>query len=181
MSPFCVVGAARLSPSKYRYHVPMRRRLLNLLTALSLLLCVAVAMSWAPSFRAAYRVGRVWVDPSETRVTSVRLQITCGGLAGSIARFPVGTRESLKQMGWLCGTRPPTQFVENPLQFGANRDDIDLDRVTEWAVVPLWIVIAMTAALPAIRLTVWTRRRRRKQTGSPCPSCGYDLRATPDR
>ena len=46
--------------------------------------------------------------------------------------------------------------------------------------VPHWLVVLVTAALPAA--WCWNRaRRRRRAVAGRCPSCGYDLRATPDR
>jgi hypothetical protein len=46
-------------------------------------------------------------------------------------------------------------------------------------VVPHWVVAALAAILPAL----WAVRhyRRRGWGRGRCPSCGYDLRATPDR
>lgn len=45
-----------------------------------------------------------------------------------------------------------------------------------------WALIPALAVFPAIRLTAWTFSHRNPERGSvPCPSCGYDLRATPGR
>jgi hypothetical protein len=46
--------------------------------------------------------------------------------------------------------------------------------------VPHWLVLLAFAALPAVRGTRRIRAARRRHPGL-CPSCGYDLRATPDR
>jgi hypothetical protein len=43
-----------------------------------------------------------------------------------------------------------------------------------------WALVLSFAVLPAYRWRAAWRRRVRRQTGL-CPSCGYDLRATPDR
>jgi hypothetical protein len=47
---------------------------------------------------------------------------------------------------------------------------------------PLWMLIALTASLPSIRLLLSTavRRRRRSKAGC-CINCGYDLRASIER
>jgi hypothetical protein len=52
--------------------------------------------------------------------------------------------------------------------------------VTRWSFVafPCWFVLTLLAILP----TVWVIRYRRTVQGHGlCPTCGYDLRATPDR
>ena len=48
---------------------------------------------------------------------------------------------------------------------------------------PHWALALVTAALPMIKLRTWARRRRRARrcAADLCPTCGYDLRATPDR
>jgi hypothetical protein len=50
--------------------------------------------------------------------------------------------------------------------------------------VPLWIPLLLTAALPALQISLRIRRWYRSPNGRQhgrCPTCNYDLRATPDR
>jgi hypothetical protein len=54
---------------------------------------------------------------------------------------------------------------------------------SEWLLTcPWWLLALLTAAL-AIAITLLRRRlrRRRHSPAGTCPTCGYDLRATPDR
>lgn len=45
---------------------------------------------------------------------------------------------------------------------------------------PHWLIILITVLVPSIWLAKLSRRRRRHLRGL-CATCGYDLRATPDR
>ncbi|HWH71605.1 MAG TPA: hypothetical protein VNT26_19690, partial [Candidatus Sulfotelmatobacter sp.] len=50
--------------------------------------------------------------------------------------------------------------------------------------LPYWLLLPTTALLPAIYLATTFRRHlraRRRLTAGLCPTCGYDLRATPER
>ena len=46
--------------------------------------------------------------------------------------------------------------------------------------IAYWLLLLPTLPLPLIAI-VRHRRRRQRETNNLCPTCGYDLRATPDR
>src|SRR5207249_4965257 len=46
--------------------------------------------------------------------------------------------------------------------------------------IAYWLLLPPTLVLPAIAF-VRHRRRRRRETSNLCPTCGYDLRASPER
>ena len=45
---------------------------------------------------------------------------------------------------------------------------------------PLWLLVAVTGVVPILRGMRYARRARLRRRGL-CPSCGYDLRASPER
>jgi len=58
---------------------------------------------------------------------------------------------------------------------------VPFSRITTLA-VPFWPLVGLGVLLCAVCWRRWFARGRVKQDGAvPCPACGYDLRATPDR
>ena len=182
----------------------MTRRLLNLLTALSLAACVYTAGLWASSYGRAVQRGRWsvshtgerWLDQSFRGVVSAR---------GGLTVLQAHRRQSFD---WYVRYRvplpPPHEWsdqVVNPsgwamdyarksnprwgFDFGhaARQAGGDFLDEWQWLRIPYWAILAPTALLPAHWL--WSRlrdeRRRRAQRPGHCPQCGYDLRATPGR
>jgi len=164
----------------------MKRRLLNLLTALSLALCLAVVALWLRSYwrydllgveggRAEVFVGSyhghlAWAGrrarkyPDDDRRRSVLPNVEYQG--GEIDSDVTAVLTLLRQNAtWrVAGFSYTFQPVVGP--------------PLRVLVTPSWSVALALAALPGARL--WRRgaRRRRARRGL-CPRCGYDLRATP--
>ena len=143
----------------------MARRLLNGLTALSLLLCVAAVYSWGRSYfphdcvvyHVDGKVGFIFNDWGESRTDrtprhtlmflrpDVRSHVTLLG-----AEYMAGAWRSV----------PAGRFVV--------------------VAVPHVLVVVLTAAGPLWWLARARRQRRRNRDGL-CRACGYDIRATPGR
>ena len=169
----------------------MKRRLLNLLTALSLLLCVAVGVLWVRSYWATdvicYQVlhGKQYdYHPTETELRTGR-----GRLSVRTSRPPrwIAYRPDSP---WSVGTSRPlaisisgTDTLWTRLGFGLDNHWSATEGIGPWlrVVVPFWLPAALCAVLPALRLMRSYVLRRRIRSAGECPFCGYDLRATPDR
>ena len=143
----------------------MTRRVLNLLTALSMLLCVAVAALWAFSFFYYDAVG-FWPSPARPRAYGVVsdhgtfcfISVPEGGDGGRWAARHVRSRMREIDSGRAGFT------------FKRRGGELIIG-------VPHWLLCLALATPAAVALT---RRNRRRPAGH-CPSCGYDLRATPGR
>jgi len=62
--------------------------------------------------------------------------------------------------------------------FGYSNHTSSVERITGLS-VPSWFLVVLFAAVP-LRWFVLRRRRATRPPGA-CATCGYDLRATPDR
>ena len=182
----------------------MLRRLLNVLTALSLLLCVAVVALWVRS----YRIGAYgeFLGSLDVHTGDSRAVIRNVGVYSSHGRLGVGLTQSDQALddpyraryseGWrlvadgrYCWERSP--FIPVPgspasrLWHGIDFRNLSWKTWTSvttsrGVAVPHWLAAGSFAALPLWCFCRYWRRRRRHPVGH-CPWCGYDLRATPGR
>jgi hypothetical protein len=154
----------------------MKRRLVNLLAALSLLLCAAAVVMWAPS-RILNRATRFWLGGEHL------LMVVDLYPRDVIVCFVRGSALRECEMYFCRRTSVPTldPWNRNWLGFGT---DAYLDQGfrgwERWIAIPYWSILCTTAALPLAHLAAYVKRRRSHQTGF-CVQCGYDLRATPER
>jgi hypothetical protein len=189
----------------------VRRRLLNLLTLLSLLLCVAVVAMWAASYRDRgqewyFRPGRVtdvtphlfgtteaWcfqhsLHSGRGQVRWVRREVQVDqteppGYASPRHRegFAVAELESI-QPRHVIRRVGPFEYLSRP------RRPVGPEPYYQgmWY-LGLRIIGApywsLTAATAALPVALALRRllTTRRRNAGTCPACGYDLRATPGR
>lgn len=160
------------------------RHLFPRCSAVSLLLCVAVCVLWMRSFEVTDdivytrgEVGQIGLGSAKGRITLCIIQ----------SRKPAGFRSKhdgfsyTDKTSWtIAHTFLPR--VATPFQVAG----FQVKRVTlpetqlDWVIAPLWSVVVLTAVPPAIQLGRWKRRRRYRKENR-CLTCGYDLRASPER
>ena len=167
----------------------MLRRLYSLLSAVSLVLCAARCVLWVRSRGEADWLS--WRSPDR----SVDLVSSHGGL---MARFASAARPGSFGEGSPIrhdtSDRPilgfgdirPVGRVFREWGFGLWRMPITPGGFTGacWEVtVPCWSAAVLTSILPGawLRSRVRSRKLRQRSAAGLCSSCGYDLRATPDR
>jgi hypothetical protein len=178
----------------------MKRRIVNLLTALSLVLCVAVLALWVRSYLRVDVAGRtaMWPEGQNWYWRDWHLWSADGGVRLMSEGFLVNSTSFADQWAQKVGrgywnASPPGQnsprepFPRN-LWFdlwsqrkGNNRvgpeviysDDLNVR-------VPYWAMAVAAGIAPALWL-IHARSRRKRLRSSLCPACGYDLRASPER
>jgi hypothetical protein len=168
----------------------LARHLFTLCSAVSLLLCVAACVLWVR--------GR-WVADDYTWVrdrgdTSIMTRISCASGVLGITRNRTTYaateeagryRERLANTpGWghtsLQGnvyTSRGYLWPQLHRRSGANRA-----MSFRWWILelPMWMPFTLTLIAPSVAAARGGRRRHRRQRGL-CESCGYDLRASPER
>ena len=163
----------------------MTRRLLNLLTALSLLLCAAVAVLWVrsylpPDFYLFSQQGRVMVVFAESNrsamFSSREGRSPLLGTAWDDARS--SARVHWHALGLAVVTGPAPTPAPAPGTVRRGRRPATGEYVM-FAASYAWLAAPAVAA--AATCFYFVRRRSARQREGRCRSCGYDLRATPGR
>ena len=186
--------------------MPLMRRLFSIISTISLIFCIAIALLW---FR-SYRLGDFgeFIGSLESRSTDQFVVIRNVGIYSSHGRFAVGLTQSEfapsepsmarypdgHRLVWgsqYCWERFPfTPIVASAASRSPWPIDIR-DRVWRYSgfsttittsrglAVPHWLPLCLFALLPAIAFHHHSRRYLRRRSHH-CPNCGYDLRATPE-
>jgi len=160
--------------------ISMRRRLLNVLTALSLLLCVAVCVLWLWSYFVVVAARRVLpfdtgVAPPEGYIAEASDTTHIGAAGGEFYYSSVqvsGIPLPESGVGWWRETEAAVH--------GGPSFFLMWSPYMKAVTAPAWAVAVPLGVLPALRLVRFLRHRRSGSAGL-CQRCGYDLRATPGR
>jgi hypothetical protein len=176
------------SSTEVRYHPPVRRHLSTLLSAMSLLVCVATGVLWLRSYRVQDRLQ--YTFPSDIwEVGAVRGKLFLMRMHAEPALWDImgGFYHYQEPPGTYLDVVSPAIKPAGKFGFGYYQEKewrqhkstrFDL---ANWAVVaPYWLIALVGVPLPM----VWICRRVRMDRtllGGRCTVCGYDLRATPDR
>ena len=180
---------------------PVRRCLVNFVTALSLLLCVAVLLLWVRSYAVCdsvvhTRVGatgqgvhvREWDGAASRGV--LRLRLVDYVWNGSSHGLEMHSGPYQKGNWWRRSRQPPVEPLTgfwfpntfwHRCGFAAFRQSVPSVRPpghVGFIAFPLWLPAAIFAAVPVKRLL---DRVLKSHAAGACGACGYDLRATPDR
>jgi hypothetical protein len=141
----------------------MRRRLprilLNTAAVVSLVLCLAIARARVRSRHETHRY--IWHAGGlilRMSLWSDCIQLGCGNPGA------IDLRDDRWSFHW---------WFEVPFEGAPHSDHQSVQ-------IPYSAAIAVTGGPPALWCVVKCRSRRRASNGA-CPTCGYDLRATPDR
>ena len=188
-----------------------RRRLLDLLTVPSLLLCVATASLWVRSYFKSDLLTDYFFRPSGDHLLQVWpiLRSSRGGISlrintshvagparpypsdrwqvGPATDYPVSARLSpyyapghiplTRQWRWQFAGFEFSHFAEVPAGTTTVSD-------TYWNLttpLALWVVLFLLAPAAWLKRHVRRRKQSHRTSTGRCPSCGYDVRATPDR
>ena len=162
------------------------RILLDAATAASLVLCAAMLLLWA---RSVLRMDEVIRETPTSSVIAVSnkhfmgLVVSWGGMiknprsfrwrssAAQPVRGATGARDSASERGYFFVVGLLTPGTPNRRVAGG----------TGFTLVLNYPVTALAAAILPIGHVARARRLRKRRIPGLCATCGYDLRATPDR
>jgi hypothetical protein len=152
----------------------VRRSILNALTAISLLLLLATLVLWVRTDQFA--------DQLEYRGPDTSYSLTAHSSGIVYIQFRHHIPVSLEP-GQMVSTDWRERWHYDRVNQGYKGNGFIFQKSAAFEFynfgLPYWLILIMTALLPAARLT--SRLRGKRHRSGLCPQCGYDLRATPDR
>jgi hypothetical protein len=164
----------------------MHRRLLNFLTALSLLTGIAVAGVWMRSYFAipTLACGEPWDDGIEQHV---EIRAISGKILVSLSRshsprgpnslWGYAPERASAHLNPFPAAQEKRRFYFERLSYNFS-PDLDV-QITIWSAgFPAWFALLLCLPIPAAWLLAWRRRLKRKRQGH-CRQCGYDLQGLP--
>ena len=174
----------------------MRRHLLNVAAALSFLLCVGCGAIWVRSY---FRYDAIYfnrvsgtAERPERRFFHARSSLgsvsLCSQYENAVSSMINPYDRAKLGRGWETLTEHTNAPQALPFPGGGgwlgfrghfeSQDHPKQIRRERLVIVPYWFPTALFALPPA----VWAvARARRGRPAGHCPTCGYDLRATPGR
>jgi hypothetical protein len=183
-----------------------RRRLFNIVAAISLLLFLGTAVMWGQSYRVLRSVQWSHLDEGSNGSDWTGYGVILGG--GDLAFYRVRTVNdttidrvrAIDATGGLNFSSDVMQSEWNPPDLGPrfwNRIGFAMQRSRGMRAsgpqpptvfnqdigmvhAPAWVVAVSAALLPLVWVRGWRRQRRRARLGL-CQTCGYDMQATPER
>lgn len=169
------------------------RRIFIVCSVLSLLMCAAVAVLWARSYAYSDRLTSHRADGYRS-IRAVQGQVVVAidlGFPPAPGQSPswdykreqLGLVDLFDPVYFLCYNAGETIVTWSHAGFQWYKRDRNNGVTMTRGATPMWSLFAATAALPlafSVSLTSPFRSRRRRRAGL-CATCGYDLRATPDR
>jgi len=158
------------------------RWLVNVLSALSVLLCLATAALWILGLWVAIHArtnSGLWYIHTEANIVTIYHQLAAepGQLRGASFGWYRPSPLEYKAFGWHP-FREKGRHWWNDLGLSGGPNSPYNATVVAYT-VPFWLPFLATA-VPAA-LTVGRFLRKRKLKEGHCRKCGYDLRATTDR
>jgi hypothetical protein len=161
----------------------LRRRLFTLAAAISLILCLATAVVWLRSY---YVMDYVRLFQGRSGITTSLGQVYVWGYGRrfSVRSTDRTTRRFVPEQRFIWhrdGGAPERLSLDGPHYLGFA---LPVAGTNDWQIIafPHWFLTLLFAIAPTYWFFFAPHRRRAKRAKlGLCPTCGYDLRASPDR